>query len=96
MDFESSDTLKFAHCSYLLLLPQDVGYLAAPLNAPLQARRAAGATQERTLDAVACKRLLGRADDVPATDCFKTCISCSAIEVTQQDHQPRPQQTSAE
>ena len=30
MDFESSHTLKFAHCSYLLLLPQDVGYLAAP------------------------------------------------------------------
>jgi hypothetical protein len=32
MDFESSDTLKFAHCSYLLLLPQDVGFLAAPPN----------------------------------------------------------------
>jgi hypothetical protein len=32
MDFESSDTLKFAHCSYLLLLPQDVGYLAARLT----------------------------------------------------------------
>jgi hypothetical protein len=32
MDFESSDTLKFAHCSYLLLLSQDVGYLAAPPN----------------------------------------------------------------
>jgi hypothetical protein len=32
MDFESSDTLKFAHCSYLLLLPEDVGYLAAPPN----------------------------------------------------------------
>jgi hypothetical protein len=30
MDFESSDRLKFAHCSYLLLLPQDVGHLAAP------------------------------------------------------------------
>jgi hypothetical protein len=33
MDVESGDTLKFAHCSYLLLLPQDVGYLAAPLHA---------------------------------------------------------------
>jgi hypothetical protein len=33
MDFESSDTLKFAHCSCLLLLPQDVVYLAAPPNA---------------------------------------------------------------
>ena len=33
MDFESSNTLKFVHCSYLLLLPQDVGYLAAPPNA---------------------------------------------------------------
>jgi len=36
MDFESSHTLKFAHCSYLLLLPQDVGYLAAPPNAAAQ------------------------------------------------------------
>jgi hypothetical protein len=32
MDLESSDTLKFAHCSYLLLLPREVGYLAASLN----------------------------------------------------------------
>src|SRR6266540_3037595 len=39
MDFESRDTLKFAHCSYLMLSPEDVGYLAAPSNGTMLSGR---------------------------------------------------------
>jgi hypothetical protein len=70
MDFESSDRLKFAHCSYLLLLPQDVGHLAAPPNAGHQLRRAISIQAEgkkllgETCRAVSCKALLCAASHV--------------------------------